>query len=390
MKLQLIEGGKTDYLKTVGWSPEPSSQASVPSQSSSSSTATTLASVTVRQGQPTPSMIEKNGDIWSCIVCGKIASDPKTKANLKRHTETHIKDIPWPCNICGKVSGSKSGLVQHKAKYHKDLKEDHPVTPRQPLDTSVPYETVINSMIEKQGEVWTCTKCGKSAVDARAKFNLKRHIEVHIEGVAYNCDICGKTSGSKNGLAQHKAKYHRNVVFTSSSTTAASTSALTSTANLSTHLPNLAAHLPTEPIPPDQLPIVAKRSRPTSPTPMIEKKLKLEPVEPGGQVKFKIHRLEEPGNPINVKQLVPVEQVNGAGTSQQVLHTATGQLTPASVQFVPVGSTPTMQFTSPNQVQFTLPPLPQYSTSQYSAAAAQYTAVLNNAVHNSRVQFNFT
>ena len=27
------------------------------------------------------------------------------------------------------------------------------------------------------------------------------------------------------------------------------------------------------------------------------------------QVKFKIHRLEEPGNPINVKQLVPVEQV---------------------------------------------------------------------------------
>ena len=146
------------------------------------------------------------------------------------------------------VSGSKSGLVQHKAKYHKDLKEDQPVTPRQPLDTSVPYETVINSMIEKQGEVWTCTKCGKSAVDARAKFNLKRHIEVHIEGVAYTCDICGKTSGSKNGLAQHKAKYHRNVAFTSSSSAAssstsasASTSAMTSTSNLS--LQNLTAQV---------------------------------------------------------------------------------------------------------------------------------------------------
>ena len=37
----------------------------------------------VRQGQPTPSMIEKNGDIWSCIVCGKIASDPKTKVGNK-------------------------------------------------------------------------------------------------------------------------------------------------------------------------------------------------------------------------------------------------------------------------------------------------------------------
>merc|ERR1712004_147682 len=331
-------------------------------QSTAATTTTTLATVTVRQGQPTPSMIEKNGDIWTCIVCGKVASDPKTKANLKRHTETHIKDIPWPCNICGKVIGSKSGLVQHKAKYHKDLKEDQPVTPRQPLDTSVPYETVINSMIEKQGEVWTCTKCGKSAVDARAKFNLKRHIEVHIEGVAYTCDICGKTSGSKNGLAQHKAKYHRNVAFTSSSSAASSsTSASASTSAM------------------------------TSPTPIIEKKLKLEPLESNGQVKFKIHRLEEPGGPpISVKQLLPVEQVNGSTTSQQVLQTATGQLAPASVQFVPVGATPTMQFTSSNQVQFTLPPLPQYSTSQYTAAAAQYTVVLNNAVHNSRVQFNFT
>ena len=89
-------------------------------------------------------MIDKNGNVWTCIVCGKIAADAKTKvslslccivlsatfyevsrtfflqANLKRHTETHIKGIPWPCNICGKVSGSKSGLAQHKAKYHKD------------------------------------------------------------------------------------------------------------------------------------------------------------------------------------------------------------------------------------------------------------------------------
>ena len=30
------------------------------------------------------------------------------------------------------------------------------------------------------------------------------------------------------------------------------------------------------------------------------------------------------------------------------------------ITFLQVGSTPTMQFTSPNQVQFTLPPLPQY------------------------------
>lgn len=155
------------------------------------------------------SMIDKNGDVWSCIVCGKIAADPKTKANLKRHTETHIKGIPWPCNLCGKVSGSKSGLAQHRTKYHKH--EEEAMRPKEQLTTSIPDDCVINSMIEKHGDVWACSRCGKQAQDARGKANLRRHIEVHIEGVSYTCDICGKSSGSKNGLNQHKAKYHRHM-----------------------------------------------------------------------------------------------------------------------------------------------------------------------------------
>jgi ribosomal protein S27AE len=163
------------------------------------------------------SMIDKNGNVWTCIVCGKIAADAKTKANLKRHTETHIKGIPWPCNICGKVSGSKSGLAQHKAKYHKD--QESAMVVKQQMDPSIPDDCMINSLIEKHGDVWVCTRCGKTATDARTKANLKRHIEVHIEGVSYNCDMCGKTSGSKNGLQQHKAKYHRNVSYTNSQNT---------------------------------------------------------------------------------------------------------------------------------------------------------------------------
>ena len=77
LKLQLIEG-KADYLKSVGWSPEPPRQAPPPTAPPPTNT-TDMTAVTVRQSQPTTSMIDKNGDIWSCIVCGKIASDPKTK-----------------------------------------------------------------------------------------------------------------------------------------------------------------------------------------------------------------------------------------------------------------------------------------------------------------------
>jgi hypothetical protein len=151
------------------------------------------------------SMIDKTEDTWSCNVCGKIASDAKSKANLKRHTESHVSGGPWPCNICSKVSSSRSGHLQHRRKYHKDQKE----IMKEELRPDVPDASVINSMIEKHGDLWVCKRCGKTAQKAIGRATLQRHVEVHIEGLAYTCDVCGKSSGSKNGLSQHKYKHHR-------------------------------------------------------------------------------------------------------------------------------------------------------------------------------------
>ena len=56
----------------------------------------------------------------------------------------------------------------------------------------------------------TANKLATTSSKSLLKWNiLHLPFQVHIEGVSYNCDICGKTSGSKNGLQQHKAKYHR-------------------------------------------------------------------------------------------------------------------------------------------------------------------------------------
>ena len=62
--------------------------------------------------------------------------------------------------------------------------------------------------------VWPLLLTGNKLASTSHKLLLKQNLlhhffQVHIEGVSYNCDICGKTSGSKNGLQQHKAKYHR-------------------------------------------------------------------------------------------------------------------------------------------------------------------------------------
>jgi hypothetical protein len=64
------------------------------------------------------------------------------------------------------------------------------------------------AMMDKTGPVWRCLECGRVAEDSRAKANLKRHVETHIEGISLPCNLCGHKSSSSNGLTQHMAKKH--------------------------------------------------------------------------------------------------------------------------------------------------------------------------------------
>ena len=47
----------------------------------------------------------------------------------------------------------------------------------------------MNNMIQRNGETWSCTMCGKTG----RKDNIKRHTEVHIEGLSYPCHYCDKS-----------------------------------------------------------------------------------------------------------------------------------------------------------------------------------------------------
>ena len=77
----------------------------------------------------------------------------------------------------------------------------------------------IRSMMEKgekkishnvkgnnQGYSRICKVCGEEGV-----MNvIKAHIEAkHITGITHTCDICGKSSKTKNSLVVHKSTYHR-------------------------------------------------------------------------------------------------------------------------------------------------------------------------------------
>ena len=64
---------------------------------------------------------------------------------------------------------------------------------------------VLDTMIQRIDGVWTCSTCGKTT---KLKGDIKRHAEIHIEGVSHPCNICGKVFRSSNVLRVHMQQKH--------------------------------------------------------------------------------------------------------------------------------------------------------------------------------------
>merc|ERR1712189_81049 len=61
----------------------------------------------------------------------------------------------------------------------------------------------IRDLITKESDIYKCTVCGKLSNHLA---NMKRHVEVHIDGLSYSCNICDKTFRSMRAKADHKRK----------------------------------------------------------------------------------------------------------------------------------------------------------------------------------------
>jgi len=63
----------------------------------------------------------------------------------------------------------------------------------------------IRDLITKESDMYKCTVCGKLSNHLA---NMKRHVEVHIDGLSYSCNICHKTFRSMRAKDDHKRKIH--------------------------------------------------------------------------------------------------------------------------------------------------------------------------------------
>ena len=69
-----------------------------------------------------------------------------------------------------------------------------------------PLELKILQLIDKTEEgPWKCKVCGKT--NAKRK-EIRRHAEIHLEGVSHSCDVCGKEVATREALRKHISDHH--------------------------------------------------------------------------------------------------------------------------------------------------------------------------------------
>ena len=57
-----------------------------------------------------------------------------------------------------------------------------------------------------EGKAFECLGCGKLMNN---QANMMRHVETHIQGLSYNCQVCGKVFRSNNSLSSHNSVFHK-------------------------------------------------------------------------------------------------------------------------------------------------------------------------------------
>ena len=66
---------------------------------------------------------------------------------------------------------------------------------------------LVDTYIVEEGKSWKCKTCGKVNKD-RHKYNMRKHVEIHIKGLSFECPDCGYSYGTRMSLNQHKKLKH--------------------------------------------------------------------------------------------------------------------------------------------------------------------------------------
>jgi len=63
----------------------------------------------------------------------------------------------------------------------------------------------IDDMLIQEADIIRCTICMKTSTN---RTYMRRHVEIHMDGLSYECNLCKNTFRNKNLLCNHKQRAH--------------------------------------------------------------------------------------------------------------------------------------------------------------------------------------
>ena len=89
----------------------------------------------------------------------------------------------------------------------RDRKVDRTVSVVAQDGTNVYEEAkrAVDQLVMKVGNSWVCKTCDKST---NTNCQIRKHAEIHIEGLSFPCQLCGDTFRSRNVLSMHRRAKH--------------------------------------------------------------------------------------------------------------------------------------------------------------------------------------
>ena len=141
-------------------------------------------------------------------LIGEASDETRVDENIKEDIETsHIEE-----ESSGETIMDNVGVVdndKHVASEKRLPRSDRSVAVVSSVHASnVEAKSAVDDLVEKIENGFMCKACGKIST-SRVSSDIRRHAEIHIEGLSFDCQLCDKTFRSRGLLNHHKVDYHR-------------------------------------------------------------------------------------------------------------------------------------------------------------------------------------
>ena len=125
----------------------------------------------------------------------------KVKSNMFKEESLPISDD----NSSSLITTADTVVAKQRKQYSRAPTDDVPkifvgnMTPEE-------IEAQTREMYYKNDGIWICHQCGKTS---NVHCNMRYHVETHMDGLCYTCNICSKEFRSKNSFNFHKNTTHK-------------------------------------------------------------------------------------------------------------------------------------------------------------------------------------